>query len=97
MPYAVLMPIFADQILHGGAQRAGHSDGRNRRGRVAGRGQPGGSRGREGAGQLIAIVCRRLRRQPDPVLPSRGIFWLSTVLLLPVGFFMMVQMARRIR
>ena len=46
MPYTVLMPIFADQILHGGARGPGHPDGRNRRGRAAGRGQPGGARRR---------------------------------------------------
>jgi len=31
MPYVVLMPIFADKILHGGARGLGIPDGRDRR------------------------------------------------------------------
>ena len=61
MPYTVLMPIFADQILHGGAQGAGNSDGCDRRGRAAGRGQPGGARWSQGTGKSDCDVCVRFR------------------------------------
>ena len=57
MPYAVLMPIFADQILHGGARGSGHSDGRNRRGSAAGRADAGGRAGVKGLGRWVALCC----------------------------------------
>ena len=35
LPFGVLMPIFADRILHGGAREDGHADGRDRGGSCA--------------------------------------------------------------
>ena len=46
-------------------QRAGHSDGRNRRGCFAGSGQPGGAGRREGPRQADRNLRRRIWRQPD--------------------------------
>ncbi len=46
-----------------------------------------------GLGPADCDLRRRLWPQPDRCFRSRKIFWLSTVLLVPVGFCMMVQMA----
>ncbi len=60
MPYAVLMPIFADQILHGGAQALGHADGRVGRGRARRRAGAGDAR-RASAASAAGWRSRRRR------------------------------------
>ena len=93
MPYAVLMPIFADQILHGGARGLGILMGATGVGALLGRGSawPRASVCK-GSGKLVAICCGGFGVSLILFSFSR-IFWLSVLLLVPVGFSMMVQMA----
>jgi MFS family permease len=92
MPYSVLMPVFAESILHGGARGLGLLMG------AAGLGALGGAlslarrTGVRGLGRWVAtasaafglaLVCFSLSRT----------FWLSAALLIPVGASMMVEMA----
>ena len=93
MPYTVLMPIFADKILHGGARGLGILMGATGVGALLGALTLASRTGVRGLGQLGGVFLRRLRRQSWCCFPSRGIFWLSAALLLPVGFCMMLQMS----
>ena len=68
MPYTVLMPVFADQILHGGARGLGILMGATGVGALLGAAEPGGARGSQRAGKGDCHVRRRIRAQPDPVL-----------------------------
>jgi len=92
MPYAVLMPVFADQILHGGARGLGILMGATGVGALLGAASLAARVGVKGLGKLIAICAGGFGISLILFSFSR-IFWLSTLLLLPVGFFMMVQMA----
>jgi len=92
MPYAVLMPIFADQILHGGAKGLGLLMGASGLGALLGalalasrRGVRGlgGWVSRASAGFGVSLIAFSLSRRS----------WLSEALLVPVGFSMMVEMA----
>jgi MFS family permease len=79
MPYAVLMPVFADRILGGGAAGLG----------ILMSCAGGGPRGlgawvpRAAFGFGLGLLAFSLSRS----------FWLSGLLLVPTGFAMMVQMA----
>ena len=92
MPYAVLMPVFADQILHGGARGLGILMGATGIGALLGAASLAARVGLKGLGRLIAICSGGFGVSLIFFSFSRY-FWLSTVLLVPVGFFMMVQMA----
>jgi MFS family permease len=92
MPYAVLMPVFADQILHGGARGLGILMGATGIGALLGAASLAARVGVKGLGKLIAICAGGFGVSLILFAFSRN-FWLSTVFLLPVGFFMMVQMA----
>jgi MFS family permease len=92
MPYAVLMPVFADQILHGGARGLGILMGATGVGALLGAASLAARVGVKGLGKLIALCAGGFGVSLVLFAFSR-IFWLSTVFLLPVGFFMMVQMA----
>ncbi len=92
MPYTVLMPVFADQILHGGARGLGILMGATGVGALLGAASLAARVGVRGTGQGDCDVCVRLRSELDSIFVFQN-FWLSTFLLLPVGFFMMVQMA----
>jgi MFS family permease len=92
MPYAVLMPVFADQILHGGARGLGILMGATGVGALLGAASLAARVGVKGLGRLIAM-CAAGFGVSLILFASSKIFWLSTVLLLPVGFSMMVQMA----
>lgn len=92
MPYAVLMPIFADQVLHGGARALGLLIGASGIGALMGAITLATRKTTLGLGQWIALsalgfgVCLVLFSL------SRSL-WLSIALLVPVGFFMMVAAA----
>ena len=92
MPYTVLMPIFADQILGGGAQHLGLLMG------AAGVGALGGAlslafrSGVRGLGNWVATSAAAFGIALVLFSFSR-VFWLSAVLLVPVGAAMMVEMA----
>jgi len=92
MPYAVLMPVFADQILHGGARGLGVLMGATGVGALLGAASLAARVGVKGLSKLIAI-CAAGFGASLILFASSKIFWLSTVLLVPVGFTMMVQMA----
>ncbi len=92
MPYAVLMPVFADQILHGGARGLGILMGATGIGALMGAASLAARVGVKGLGKLIAMCAGGFGLSLILFASSR-IFWLSTLFLLPVGFFMMVQMA----
>ena len=92
MPYAVLMPVFADQILHGGARGLGILMGATGVGALLGAASLAARVGVRGLGKLIAICAGGFGASLILFAFSK-IFWLSTLLLVPVGFSMMVQMA----
>ena len=90
LPYSVLMPIFADKILHGGARAFGILMG------AAGCGALGGAltlamrTGVRGLGRWIAISCAAFGTSLILFSFSRY-FWLSVILLIPVGYSVMLQ------
>jgi MFS family permease len=92
MPYAVLMPVFADQILHGGARGLGILMGATGVGALMGAASLAARVGVKGLGRLIGL-CAGGFGLSLILFSSSRVFWLSTLLLVPVGFFMMVQMA----
>ena len=93
MPYTVLMPVFADKILHGGARGLGILMGATGVGALFGALTLAAKTGIKGLGRWVAFACAGLGHQPVSVFPSRLHFWLSVALLLPAGYSMMLQMA----
>jgi MFS family permease len=106
MPYVVLMPIFADKILHRGGQEfatliGSHDLGAVRLGILMGAAGVGAllgaltlamRTGTKGLGRWVAVCCAGFGLSLSLFALSRS-FWLSVVLLLPVGYFIMLQMA----
>jgi len=91
-PYSVLMPVFANQILHGGAKELGWLMGATGVGALLGALSLATRAGLKGLGKVIAL-CAGGFGVSLILFAASNIFWLSLVLLLPVGFTMMVQMA----
>jgi MFS family permease len=91
MPYAVLMPIFADQILHGGAKALGTLMGATGVGALSG---------------ALLLASRKHLKGLSTWVPRAAtgfgatlvafafcrIYWLSVLVLVPVGFSMMIEM-----
>jgi MFS family permease len=92
MPYAVLMPIFADQILHGGARGLGLLMGATGVGALVGSITLAAKSGIHGLGRWIALAAMGFGLSLVLFSMSR-LFWLSAALLLPVGFCMIIEMA----
>jgi MFS family permease len=92
MPYTVLMPIFADKILHGGARGLGILMGATGVGALFGALTLAAKTGIKGLGRWIVITCAGLGVSLFCFSFSTS-FWLSAVLLLPAGYSMMLQMA----
>jgi MFS family permease len=106
MPYVVLMPIFADKILRGGGQEfaaliGSHDLGAVRLGILMGAAGVGAllgaltlavRTGTKGLGRWVAVCCAGFGASLILFAFSRS-FWLSVLLLLPVGYFIMLQMA----
>jgi MFS family permease len=92
MPYAVLMPIFADRILHGGARGLGILMGSTGVGALLGALTLAAKKGLRGLGRWITYAAAMFGISMVVFSASRS-FWLSVVLLLPVGFAMMLQMS----
>src|SRR6267378_5738116 len=92
MPYSVLMPIFADHILNGGAKGLGVLMGFSGIGALLGAVTLAGRRGIRGLGTWVMFACAGFGTSLILFSLSRT-FWLSAFLLVPVGFCMMVQMA----
>jgi len=106
MPYVVLMPIFADRILHHGGQElasliGAHDLGAVRLGILMGAAGVGALLGAltlavrsgiKGLARWVAVCCVGFGASLMLFSFSKS-FWLSVVLLLPVGYFIMLQMA----
>jgi len=106
MPYVVQMPIFADKILHQGGQElasviGSHDLGAIRLGILMGAAGVGALLGAltlaarsgvKGLGRWVAVCCGGFGFSMILFALSRS-FWLSVLLLLPVGYFIMLQMA----
>jgi MFS family permease len=106
MPYVVLMPIFADKVLHQGGQElasliGAHDLGAVRLGILMGAAGVGALLGAltlavrsgvKGLSKWVTVCCAGFGASLVLFSFSR-IFWLSVVLLLPVGYFVMLQMA----
>jgi MFS family permease len=92
MPYTVLMPVFADQILHGGARGLGILMGATGVGALMGALTLAAKTGVKGLGRWVAMTCGAFGASIILFSFSRH-FWLSVALLVPSGFAMMLQMA----
>ncbi len=106
MPYTVLMPVFAAKVLHGGGQelttflkakdlgavRLGVLMGATGVGALLGALTLASRTGVRGLGRWVAYSCGGFGTSLVLFSASRS-FWLSTTLLLPVGFCMMLQMS----
>jgi MFS family permease len=92
MPYTVLMPIFADKILHGGARGLGILMGATGVGALLGALTLATRRGVYGLGRWVTFSCAGFAVGLIAFALSRN-FWLSTALLIPVGFCMMLEMS----
>ena len=92
MPYSVLMPVFAAQVLHGNARTLGVLMGATGIGALLGALMLASRSGIRGLGRWVAISCASFGISLILFSMSRWYF-LSAFLLVPVGFFMMVQMA----
>jgi len=92
VPYSVLMPIFADRILHGGARGLGILIGATGVVALLGALTLATRRGTQGLGRWIAFSAMSFGISLILFSFSRW-FWLSTVLLVPVGYSVMLQMS----
>jgi MFS family permease len=92
MPYVVLMPIFADHILHGGARGLGILMGATGVGALLGALTLAFREGVKGLGRWVAW-CSAGFGASLVVFAVSHTFWVSVVLLLPVGYTIMLQMA----
>ncbi len=92
MPYSVLMPIFADRILHGGARGLGLLMGSTGVGALIGALALASRSGLKGMSKLVAVASISFGASLILFSLSRNLY-LSALLLLPVGGMMMTQMA----
>ena len=92
MPYTVLMPVFADKVLHGGARELGILMGATGVGALFGALTLAAKTGVTGLGRWVAITCATLGISLFLFSFSTS-FWLSAALLLPAGYSMILQMA----
>jgi len=92
MPYSVLMPIFAEDILNGGARGLGILMGATGIGALIGAATLAGRQGVRGLGNWVMIACAGFGTSLIFFSLSRR-FWASMFLLIPVGLSLMVQLA----
>jgi MFS family permease len=92
MPYAVLMPVFADRVLHGGPRTLGLLMGASGAGALAAAGLLATREGVRGLGRWIALASAGFGVSLL-VFASSTSLWLSVTALVPVGFCMLLQMA----
>ncbi|MHB8410683.1 MAG: MFS transporter [Candidatus Acidiferrales bacterium] len=92
MPYSVLMPIFAARILHGNATTLGTLMGATGIGALTGALVLASRTGLKGLSRWVAMSCGGFGVALILFSFSRW-YLLSVILLVPVGFMMMVQMA----
>ena len=91
MPYAVLMPVFADRIFHSGARGLGILMGFSGIGALLGALALATRREVKGLGKWVSISCGAfgISLMLFAFSPS---FWMAAAMLIPVGFAMMTQM-----
>ena len=91
MPYTVLMPIFADRILHGGAAGLGWLMGSSGVGALAGALLLASRQNLKGLSRWVALAASGFGAGLVVFSFSHNLR-LSEVLLVPIGFAMMIQM-----
>ena len=92
MPYSVLMPIMADRILHGGPNAYGLLLSASGVGALAGAVTLTMRRHIQGLGRWVAVSAIGFGVTLIAFSLSR-VLWLSALLLVPAGFFVMIEMA----
>jgi MFS family permease len=92
MPYAVLMPVMAEDVLHAGASGLGLLMGASGTGALAGALVLARRTSLAGLGTWVASAALAFGVALIAFSLSRH-FWLSVALLLPVGFAMLLQMS----
>ncbi len=92
MPYVVLMPVFARDILHGGPSALGFLMGASGVGALAGAVYLASRRGVLGLGKMIPIGAGVFGLGLIAFTLSRNFVW-SLILLTAVGFGQMIQLA----
>jgi MFS family permease len=92
MPYSVLMPIIADRILGGGPNAYGLLMSASGLGALAGAATLTLRRHIRGLGRWVAVSSIGFGVSLIAFSFSRSL-WLSALLLMPAGFFVMVEMA----
>ena len=90
MPYAVLMPIFADRILHGGAKALGILMGATGVGALLAALTLAARTGLRGLGKFVGWAAFGFGLSLIAFSLSHT-FWLSVLLLVPVGYGMMLE------
>jgi MFS family permease len=91
LPFTVLMPIFADEILHGGARGLGLLTGASGAGALVGALVLATRENTSGLGRWVALSAAAFSVTLILFGLSRW-FWVSFALMLPVGYFMMIEM-----
>jgi MFS family permease len=91
MPYTVLMPIFADQVLHGGAAALGTLMGATGIGALAGALLLASRQSLTGFGRGVAVAAAVFGATVAAFAFSRA-YWLSIGILVLSGFAVMLQM-----
>jgi MFS family permease len=92
MPYAVLMPIFAEQILGGDSGTLGYLMGASGVGALIAALALASRKEVFGLGRWIMLACGGFGISLILFSASK-VFWLSALLLVPVGFCMMTHMS----
>jgi MFS family permease len=92
MPYAVLMPVIAEDVLHAGASGLGLLMGASGTGALIGALVLARRASPRGLGSWVAWAALAFGAALIAFSLSRQ-FWLSVALLLPVGFSMLLQMS----
>lgn len=92
VPYTVLMPIFADHVLHGGAKALGILMAATGFGAVLGALTLATKKGVKGLGRWVPTAAAFFGLTLALFAISR-VLWLSVILLVPVGYGLMLQMS----
>jgi MFS family permease len=92
VPYSVLMPIFADRVLHSGAHGLGILMGATGIGALLGALTLAIRRGVQGLGRVVGLSAAGFGVSLILFAFSRSL-WLSVALLVPVGYGVMLQMS----
>ena len=92
MPYSVLMPIFADEILHGGPDAYGLLMSASGVGALSAAAILTVRKSVRGLGRWVAVSAAGFGACLIAFAVSKAL-WLSALLLIPAGFCMMMEMA----